>query len=234
MADHLDFIRIRGLESSDDEVFQGLGAAEISNQIATGSQTDGSAFDGVSEFFESIADSWETLWDFITGQATNADPGDDEETPRGRSRAIGALVPAVTSIVPLLSGLPAVIKGVAIFFVLPNIINAIVNDIEDVIQDQVDPNSIRSGIKKIHQRLNDIDDHLKTALIWEDGILGIDKSILGTSLMEGEASLVRIGIDDQRASLQDLKAAIESLQYNDEEIVIGDLHAYLRNKIVEY
>lgn len=29
MADHLDFIRIRGLESSDDEVFQGLGAASV-------------------------------------------------------------------------------------------------------------------------------------------------------------------------------------------------------------
>lgn len=61
MADHLDYIRIRGLTSSDAEVFQGIGAASLAASESTG----GSTSTGV-EWGEIPADAIQMVSDYTT------------------------------------------------------------------------------------------------------------------------------------------------------------------------
>lgn len=212
MADHLDFIQIRGLESSTDEVFRGVGGDEFS--ISGGIESNPQSSEEVPDY----GDLFERLWGWISGQSAEPDPdAESRSLSRGVPAIAGSLLPDILRYSP-----PAVLYKATE--------TALITIVDEVIEHELDTlswNSERNNLQRIKDILNDIDDHLKKALIWEDGILGIDKSILGTALMEEEASLVKIGIDE-------LKAAIDTLKYNDEEIVIGDLHAYLRNKIVEY
>jgi hypothetical protein len=213
MADHLDYIRIHGLESSSEEVLQGLGGASLT---VTGS---GTCVTTTTEEVVDYGNLFEMIWAWLTGQQPQSDPDVPRSLNRGLPEISGNLLPDI-----LRKGLslpPAVIQKV--------VETAIIDITEETIDrewDRLDYNSPRNNLKRIREILNDIDDHLKTALIWEDGILGFDKSILGTALLD-ENNESRIRIDELLVAIQDLK-------YNDEEIVIGDLHAYLRNKIVEY
>lgn len=224
MADYTDFIRIRGLESSDDEVFQGLGAASLS--VESGVQP------GVSEssnWIETMlidaSGAFADILSFITGKAPDVgvvEEGEEEGARSlGLSRGFGALVPYVGGALALTANLPPAAAGFATIMAVVHVIDDILEDVEDVF-DPLDPGWRLYAIEK---KLKSIDDHLKTGLIWEDGILGIDKSILGTALLqlsEEEKSILKERLTALIAELMNTTSAVEDLTFIDSEVKYAD------------
>ena len=208
MADHTDFIRIRGLESSTDEVFQGLGAAAVTVEGPGGSPGGNTSIEW-GEIPETvltmISDYSQSLNDWIAKAIRY-----DEETG---SRA---LVPELLDDLPVVpmalatiaSGglsLPAVATTMIAQVLMNHVGTAVANYAE-----AQDPNSTSNILRK--------------ALIKDD------KSILAEALLQDgvDPSILKERLTALIAELTNLTAAVEDLTFLDAEIKYADntsLHA---------
>lgn len=206
MADHTDFLRIRGLESAETEVFQGMGAASLTVSGPGGGGNTGIEWGEIPEnVFTMISkytnDSNEWL---KTALAYNADSG---------SRS---LPPALLDALPLV---PVVIEAVATGGAsLPA---AAVTLLAQVIMSQAE-----TGLANYAESLdeNSPTNLLKKAFLYDDQ--GELKSILGTGLLTAETV--------KTSFLEGVRKAIEALKYNDEVVDFGPFRLHLKGNVIEF
>jgi hypothetical protein len=223
MSDHTDFIAIHGLQSSASEVFQGISASFTATGGTTGGGTVSStgAFDP-SSLINELSDSFGDLWGWISQQQGE---GEERSLSRG-SRMVPALI---------MGGLPAVIGALAPVVAATATVSATHSVVDGFIRsiiDLINPASEQWRLYGIENRLEEIRDILKTGLIWEDGLLQIDKSILGTGLLKEVDGKMESRLGD--VNMDEVVEALESLKYNDEEIDFGPFRVKLRSKILDY
>lgn len=222
--DHLDFIRIRGLQGADTEVFQGAAGGGASTAAESASNTADllGAFAPPDEVME--------LLDILGAEAESLD-GANEETEatarsRGRSRAIGALVPIIAG--PIAKVLPWFLKFKGNLFAM-QLFQYVIKIIIDDVEDNFDPTSERWRLRGIENKLDALGDTLKTALIWEDGLLQIDKSILETALLEEDPEAGRVSKLDTLHDIADASGAFE-----DTEVDFGDVKLRVKGRTLQY
>lgn len=195
MADHTDFIRIRGLESSDDEVFQGLGAAAVTVEGPGG--TPGTS-PGI-EWGEIPAEVLEQVGQYTTdlnswiAQALRYDPDTGSRALVPELLDDLPIVPLVTSIVATGGvSLPAVAATMLTQVLMNQIGSAVANYAESL--DQNSPTNI-----------------LKKAFLWDNN--GTMESILGTAMLrvsDDEKSILRERLTALIAELTNTTGAVNA------------------------
>lgn len=224
MADHLDFIRIRGLESAETEVFQGIsGDLQVSGSSGGGSTNSITGGFDPTALIDELSNSFGDLWGWVSQQQGE---GEEERSLSRGSRMVPALI---------VGGLPAVIGALAPVVAATATVSATHSVISEFIRSIVDfinPTSDQWRLYGIENRLEEIRDILKNGLIYEEGLLGTDKSILDTGLLKTVDGVKVSRLGDM--NFDDIVEALEALQYNDEEIDFGPFRARLRSKIIDY
>jgi hypothetical protein len=208
MADHLDFIRIRGLQSADTEVFQGASGGGTSS-AAPGSPGDTTEWVGIPE---------ETI-ELVEGYTTDLNEwmrGINESTARalGRSRDVTDLVPYVPNII---GGVGAIVGtgGAA----LPAVATVMMSQVIANLVGQAVQNYIASKDENSPANI------LKKAFLYEED--STTKSILLKALLESVDGTQESRVDEL---IEELKA----LQYNNEEVDFGPFRIHLRGKVLDY
>lgn len=207
--DHLDFIRIRGLQSADSEVFQG--AAGGTSSTAPGSPGEG-------ENTEWVGIPEETI-ELVEGYTTDLNEwmkGINESTDRalGRSRDVTDLVPYVPNIITGIGAIVgtggAALPAVATVMMSQVIANLVGQAVQNYIasQDETSPANI-----------------LKKAFLYPED--GVSKSILLKALLNAVDGT-------QESRVDELVEALKALQYNDEEVDFGPFRVHLRGKVLDY
>lgn len=208
--DHLDFIRIRGLNSAETEVFQGAaGGGSVSGGTVT-TQSDWTAIP--EEAIEMINTYTDDLNTWLQGV-------NEEAEARGlKSREVTTLAPYVPNIISTAAAGGAIIAtggaalpAIATMMITQTIGNLVGQAVQNYIASQ-DENSPANILKK--------------AFLYDDA--GTLESILGTALLqltEEEKSILQ-----QR--LTELNDAVKDLRYNDEVIDFGGARLHLRGKVI--
>jgi hypothetical protein len=217
MADHTDFIRIRGLESSDTEVFQGLGAASLTVSGPGGGDSGGTSpgmeWGEIPEtVLTMISDYSQELNDWIA----KAIRYDEESGTR-------ALVPELLDDLPVVPmalatvatgglSLPAVATTMLAQVLMNHVGTAVANYAE-----AQDPNSPSNVLRK--------------ALIKDD------KSILAEALLQAGAdpSILQARLTELVEKTGNLEQPLKDLALVDVIIQLGDdLKARMKGKALEF
>ena len=171
LADHLDFIRIRGLEDSDTEVFQGLGASGLPTSPGSG---PGNGTGGGTGSTPAALD-WGTVGDEVLTQLqqyytaqqdwlTQMEAlGDQQEQAASAAQSRGVReLPAVIPNAPMIPVLLATLAtgGASVPVVLGEILIQVGLSVADAqlrkLFNRLDPNSPENQIKALVEAINDL------------------------------------------------------------------------------
>ena len=208
MADHLDFIRIRGLESSDDEVFQGLGGAAVTVEGPGGTPGTSPGFDWgeiPQEVLSMISDYSQELNAWIA-QAVRY----DEDTG---SRS---LVPELLDDLPIVPMALATVAtgGLSLPAVATTMLaQVLMNHVGTAVANYAEAHDVNSPINLLRK-----------------AFLKDDKSILGEAFLRdgSDPSILKERLTALIEELTNTTSAVEDLTFIDAEIKYADntsLHA---------
>jgi hypothetical protein len=214
MADHTDFIRIRGLESSAEEVFQGLGGASLSVSEAGGDEdTEWTAIpEDVVALISTYTDEVKTWLATV----------EDYEPPEDGSRGVSGL-PAIPSLPAIIAGAGAIVAtggaalpAVATLMVTQVIMNLAGSQLEDI-RHNFDPNSPINVFKK--------------------AFLKNGKSILSEAWLQSgsEPSILQARLTELIEKTGNLEQPLKDLALIDAIIQFGDdMKARIKGKALEF
>ena len=218
MADHTDFIRIRGLENSADEVFQGLGAASLTVEGGTPGDNTGIEWGEIpAEAITMVSDYTTSLNDWIAKALRyNPETGTRSLVPELLDNL--PIVPLVTSVVATGGlSLPAVATTMIAQVIMNQVGSAVANYAESL--DENSPTNI-----------------MKKAWLWDNN--GTQESILKTALLrvsDDEKSILRERITALAAEVTKLEQPLKDLALIDLIIQFGDdLKARIKGKALEF
>jgi hypothetical protein len=209
MADHLSYIRIRGLEGDPEECFQGIGTS--GGDGTGGSPSAPFEWGAIPEEALSLIEQYTNdLNDWIT-KAQDYDP---ESADRGLpgSRMLPAVIgaaPLIPAIIGTITTGGAALPAVAAVMLSQTLMGVVGSSIQNYAA-TLDPNSAQSLLKK--------------AFLYKDG--AVWKSIFKQALL--------YDIDSENKDQSVLNDRLKDLLFNDEEIDFGAFRAYLRGKVIEY
>lgn len=218
MADHLAYLRIYGLQGDAAECFESISAGSAGSSGTSSAAATGT---DMTSFFESVADSFSGIWEWITGQVP-AEETTEESTARGTRRA--RFLPAVVTagLPALFAALPPAMIGAGAIALATSSVSQLT---EAFFDDYIDTSSERHKLQDIEDRLTELVELFRTAFIYEDGILQLDQSILYKALLEE---------NDENDELKSYLEYLKDLRYNDEVLDFGAFRAHLKGKIIQY
>lgn len=206
MADHTDFIRIRGLESADTEVFQGLGAASLA--VAGPGGGGGSEMDW-GEIPETVLTMISDYSEDLNTWIAKAIRYDEDTGTR-------ALVPELLDDLPVVPMALATVAtgGLSLPAVATTMLaQVLMNHVGTAVANYAEAHDVNSPVNL-----------LKKAFLKDD------KSILGEAWLQNgdEPSIVKDRLTALIAELTNTTTAVEDLTFLDAEIKYADntsLHA---------
>lgn len=216
MADHTDFIRIRGLESAETEVFQGMGAASLTvSGPGGGSGGTSTIWEAIPEDVISLVTSYteevkswlQTVEDFV--------PTEDGSRGVSGLPALPVLPIIFTGAALALSG-GAAVPAIATLMITQSLMNRAGAQLEEI-RHNCDPNSPINVFKKAFLK---------------DG-----KSILSEAWLQSgsEPSIVKDRLTAVAAEITKLEQPIKDLSLVDVIIQLGDdLKARIKGKALEF
>jgi hypothetical protein len=224
MADHTDFIRIRGLESSDEEVFQGLGAASLTVSGTGGGDSEDTDWTMIPQDILDQVDTYSTALKEWLVQADNYTPPDDVTSRGARDMSL----PPAPELTTIIGGVGAIVAtggaalpAVAVTLLTQTLLNMAASQLESF-KKSLDPNSIENLFKK--------------AFLWKDGLSL--KSILGTAflqLSESEKSILQARLTELVEKTGNLEQPLKDLALIDAIIQFGDdMKARIKGKALEF
>lgn len=220
MADHTDFIRIRGLESADSEVFQGLGAASLTVSGGTPGGSTGIEWGEIpAEVLTMISDYSQSLNDWIA-QAVRY----DEDT------GTRSLVPELLDDLPIVPMALATVAtgGLSLPAVATTMIaQVLMNHVGTVVADYAEAHDVNSPINLLRKAFLKDDKSILGEAFLQDGS---DPSILKERLTAMIAELTNTtgAITTLEQPLKDLSLIDLIIQFGD------DLKARIKGKALEF
>ena len=214
--DHLDFIRIRGLESSDTEVFQGMGGAtltaETSGGTSPGTTTSLEWGEIPTEVLEQVAQYTTDLNEWIA-EAVRYDPDSGTRS----------LVPELLDNLPVVPIVTTAVTAATAPVALPAVATVMLS--------QVIMNQVGTAVAE-YARSHDPDapeNILKKAFLWDnDGTL---ESILKTAMLrvsDTEKSILRERLTALEQPLKDLSLIDATIEAG------NDLKVRVKGKALEF
>lgn len=227
MADHTDYIRIRGLNSGDAEVFQGLGAVSFPDESEPSPVTPSPGLEWgeiPEDAIRMVGEYTASLNDWMAEAAQyDADSG---------SRALPPALLANLPVVPLITSIVATggisLPAVATVLISQVIMNLVGSAISNYAA-SLDPNSPQNILKK--------------AFLWDNN--GTPESILKTAMLrvsDPEKSILRdrltaliTELTNTTGAVTNLEQPLKDLALVDETIQFGDdMKARIKGKALEF
>lgn len=248
MPDHLDYIRICGLEGGDLEVFQGqAGGGAAATSAGTAAGTAATSENWLEQVIQALAESWVGLSDWLSlrsDEAVQADADDTEE--EGDTRSLGRSLRArMLPAIPVAGALTALGAGGAITAVAAaSAIHGITSEIIESLSETLDFTSERwrlYGIEQrlygIEQRLQEIREILRSAWLKKTlNPLDDEKSLVELAFMHDEESILKLALlfveDEQTKSV--LNERLKDLLGVDMQIETNDLKVSTKTGVIEY
>lgn len=212
--DHTDYIRIRGLQDSETEVFQGVAAGGSSDDSGGGAPGEGTP--AYSAF---PVDALDQMTRYVTDMQAWQKEAEAYDPEADTSRSVLPAIPAMPSIFATLvaAGTGAVsLPVLATGFITQSLLLAAKTSIETYVK-TLNPNSLEMLFKK--------------AFLYKDTGSTEYQSIVKKALLYALADTEDTSTTKCRSII---KEYLEALQYNDEELDFGAFRAYLRSKVIEY
>lgn len=212
MADHLAYIRIKGLELDPEECFQGM-STDSTDNVSGGDNGNSKPTDWGTIPEEALTMINQYITD-VNAWIEKAVAYDPSGADRGISRERG--LPAIVGAAPMI---PAIIGTVATG-------GAALPAIASVMLSQTIMGLIGASIQNYAATLdpNSPQSLLRQALMYKDGATW--KSILKQALL--------FDLDDNHKNTSVLNQRLKDLLFQDQEIDWGAFREYLRGKIIEY
>lgn len=221
MSDHLDFIRIQGLEVSPDELFQGAGCSVSGVSADTASGSTGASW--LDTLITELEESWLGLSHWIGDAQSSAEASqpDDEEESRGIGARMLPAIPAAGALATLgVGGAVTAIGAVGASYTLGA-------ELAESITDFFNPISEQWRLYGIEERLKELKDLLRSALMLKTlNPFDDEESILKRALL-----YQRAGDDEWRSILDDRLTEIAALEA---EFELSDAKFSIKNHVFEY
>jgi hypothetical protein len=209
MADHLDYIRIRGLTGGSDEVFQGAAGAEGGGSTVGGGGGETAAT--ALEWGEIPVEAVEMVSKYTTDLNAWISQARAQERSLSRSRGIEDLVPYVPLVVSTVATGGLNLPAVATVMATQAVMNLAGSAVENYAA-SIDENSPSNLLKK--------------AFLYEKD--GQTKSILGQALLTPEFESGLKALETM------LNQRLSDLAYVDETIDFGFCRVHIKGKMIEY